>query len=109
MPRPPNAKMRATQQEETTEYFVYDKNATEIAGQQLKLNADGKPTQRTIRLTPSQAALAIANGSIGINDPADNQDAKEAVQRALGTAPRPRAEDQPQEAEERPVKPAKGK
>lgn len=74
---------RAPVSQEGDEYFVLDPTAEEIAGKRLR-NPQGEK-QTKIRLSPSEAAFAIANGSISTEDPEKSKHAKRAIQANLGT------------------------
>jgi len=65
------------------DYFVLDQKAESIGGKRI-IDERGE-RQTTVRLSPAEAAFAIANGSISTEDPEKSRHARRAVEANLGT------------------------
>ena len=88
--------MPKQQQEGRQEYFVVDDNVKEVAGQNLISRETGERSNK-VKLTPAEAAFAIANGVVSEKDPGATQEARAAVEEAESrsegegrSAPKPR-------------------
>lgn len=90
------APMPKQPQEGRQEYFVVDDNVREVAGQNLISRETGERSNK-VKLTPAEAAFAIANGVVSEKDPGATQQARAAVEEAESrpegearAAPKPR-------------------
>lgn len=78
MARPPRQVPKPA--EEATDYFIIDPSAREIGGVPVE---EG---QAKVKLTPSAAAFAIANGTISAENPKKSAAARDAVAAATTAA-----------------------
>lgn len=85
MARPPRSPQPV--REETVEYFVLDPAAKDIGGVDIPVDQKTGKRLDTVRMTASQAAFGLANGSLSTENPAKSKPAQQAVERNLGENP----------------------